>query len=210
MNKTIILSLTILGASISNAFAHHPLDGAMPETALNGLLSGIGHPLLGFDHFAFIVAIGLLAALQPRRVLMPLGFILATMLGTVLTVWAITLPMAELFIIASVVFAGLVIVRGRSIAAIPGVALASIAGLFHGWAYGAAVIGAEPTPLLAYLAGFGFIQLVIIMGVGFIARQVWQAKLPTALQPRLAGAMIAGIGISYFVEYAEALIFPAL
>ena len=64
--------------------------------------------------------------------------------------------------------------------------------------------------MLAYLAGFGFIQLVIIMGVGFIARQVWQAKLPTALQPRLAGAMIAGIGISYFVEYAEALIFPAL
>jgi hypothetical protein len=31
-----------------------------------------------------------------------------------------------------------------------------------------------------------------------------------ALRPRLAGAMIAGVGLSYFVELVEAVVFPAM
>ena len=29
---------------------------------LHGLLSGIGHPIIGFDHLAFVIAVGLIAA----------------------------------------------------------------------------------------------------------------------------------------------------
>ena len=56
----IVVSLTSLFAS-GLAFAHHPLNGMPMETFLHGVLSGIGHPLLGSDHLAFILLVGLVA-----------------------------------------------------------------------------------------------------------------------------------------------------
>ncbi|MFN8984581.1 MAG: HupE/UreJ family protein, partial [Alphaproteobacteria bacterium] len=44
------------------AAAHHPMDGAMPETLWQGFASGIGHPVSGLDHLAFLLAAGVLAA----------------------------------------------------------------------------------------------------------------------------------------------------
>ena len=48
--------------SISPAFAHHPF--AMAEggemNGIQGLLSGMAHPLFGPDHFLFLLAIGFL------------------------------------------------------------------------------------------------------------------------------------------------------
>ncbi|WRH65888.1 MAG: HupE/UreJ family protein [Planktothrix sp. GU0601_MAG3] len=41
------------------------------------------------------------------------------------------------------------------------IGLASVAGLFHGYAYGESIMGAEMTPLISYLAGFTVIQLTI-------------------------------------------------
>ena len=35
--------------------AHHPLAGKEMTTFLDGLLSGLGHPILGIDHFFFIL-----------------------------------------------------------------------------------------------------------------------------------------------------------
>ena len=58
MTKLTSLSLALVVATTSNAFAHHPLGGAAPETMLHGFLSGVGHPLIGFDHLAFVFAIG--------------------------------------------------------------------------------------------------------------------------------------------------------
>ena len=40
------------------AFAHHLMGGEVPTTAWQGLLSGLGHPIIGIDHFAFIVGVG--------------------------------------------------------------------------------------------------------------------------------------------------------
>ena len=88
--------------------------------------------------------------------------------------------------------------------------LAALAGLFHGWAYGAAVVGAEATPLLAYLAGFGVTQLLIALGVGIVARQLWKVARADALQPRLAGALVAGVGLVYLIENVEGMIFPGM
>ena len=72
---------------------HHPLGGAAPETMLHGFLSGVGHPLIGFDHLAFVVAIGVLAAFQTQRLVMPLGFVMGTVIGSLLTLAAVTLPL---------------------------------------------------------------------------------------------------------------------
>ena len=84
------------------------------------------------------------------------------------------------------------------------------AGLFHGWAYGAAVIGAEPTPIAAYLLGFGMIQMAIAVGVALFAQRVWKALDASALQPRLAGAVVAGVGLTYIVEIVEGAVFSAM
>ena len=43
----------------STAFAHHPfgMGDSAALTPLQGLLSGVGHPLLGPDHLLFLLAI---------------------------------------------------------------------------------------------------------------------------------------------------------
>ena len=38
------------------ALAHHPMGGTTPTTFMQGLLSGIGHPILGLDHLAALIA----------------------------------------------------------------------------------------------------------------------------------------------------------
>jgi len=86
----------------------------------------------------------------------------------------------------------------------------SIAGLFHGWAYGAAIVGAEATPLIAYLFGFGTVQLALMFGAGFVMRQIWKAASLLELQPRLAGALLAGVGLTYLVEHLESLVFAGV
>ena len=45
-----------------SASAHHALGGAMPASWTQGLMSGLAHPILGIDHLAFVVGVGLLAA----------------------------------------------------------------------------------------------------------------------------------------------------
>ena len=88
--------------------------------------------------------------------------------------------------------------------------LAVVAGLFHGWAYGAAVVGAETTPILAYLAGFGLVQMAIAGGVALAVARIWRIIDAEALQPRLAGAVVAGVGLAFLVENVEGMIFPAM
>ena len=149
MTRIFIIAATMLFATLSSAFAHHPLGGEVPTTAMHGLLSGIGHPIIGFDHLAFVTAVGLIAAFQSNRLVMPLGFVAGTVAGTMLTLAAVTLPFAEIVITGSVVGAGAVALRGKGAGLLPSTLLAAVAGLFHGWAYGAAVVGAEATPLLA-------------------------------------------------------------
>ena len=51
-----------LSRSIEPALAHHPMGGRMPATFTDGLLSGLGHPIIGLDHLAAVLAIGCLAA----------------------------------------------------------------------------------------------------------------------------------------------------
>ena len=210
MHRILALAVAFTSITLSSAFAHHPLGGEVPQTMLHGFLSGVGHPVIGFDHFAFVVAVGLIAAFHKQRMIMPAGFVLGTMAGTLMTISAIVLPFAELVITASVILAGAIAMRGKHTLIMPMTVGAAVIGLFHGWAYGAAVVGAEATPLLAYLAGFGVTQLLIAVGVGILAREIWKVTTANTLQPRLAGALVAGVGLAYLIENVEGMIFPGM
>ncbi len=213
LNKITAKIITVMAAiiaGISPAFAHHPLGGEAPQTIANGLLSGVGHPIIGFDHLAFVIGIGILAAFFQKNRSAPIGgFIAGTIAGTALIIAGVTLPLAELAITASVVIVGLLAMNAKTAKPVAAAALACFAGLFHGWAYGEAVIGAEATPIIAYVIGFAATQAIIALAAMKIALYAMEDKLsPNTLSPRLAGAMVAGVGLTYLAEWGEALIFP--
>ena len=210
MTRIFALAAAMTLTMANAAFAHHPLGGMTPETALHGFLSGVGHPVIGFDHLAFVIAVGLIAAFHRARLVMPAAFVAGTVGGTMLILASVTLPLAEVVITGSVMVAGGFAMRGKITDIRPAAALAAGAGLFHGWAYGEAVVGAEPTPIVAYLIGFGFIQMAIAMGVALFTARVWKALDAEAMQPRLAGAVVAGVGLTYMVEIVEPLILSAM
>ena len=189
--RTVALAIAAT-AFATPALAHHPLGGETPSTLVHGLLSGIGHPVIGLDHLAFVVAVGIAATLTARPLLMPLAFVLATVLGTVVHLATIDLPLVEFAIALSVAGIGALLLSGLRVATGALAALFAVAGLFHGHAYGEAIFGAEATPLAAYLVGFGLTQWAIAVASGALFGA--SSRLADGLAPRLAGAAVAGAG----------------
>ncbi|MFN4281700.1 MAG: HupE/UreJ family protein [Alphaproteobacteria bacterium] len=206
-NISAVSILAVLLVAANPALAHHAMGGETPDTLLAGFISGLAHPVIGLDHLAFVIAMGLASAFAPRSALAPLAFVAMTVFGCVLFLDGLELPLAEIVITGSVVLLGALVLSGRALPFAAYAALFAIAGLFHGWAYGESIIGAEPTPLVAYLAGFALVQYAIAFAVAWGTKAVWQATSPLALKPRLAGAMMAGIGLAFLVENVEALLF---
>src|SRR5438552_1104114 len=58
-----VVAATSLAVLPRIAWAHHFMGGGPPETFAQGLLSGLGHPVIGLDHAAFILAAGFFLAL---------------------------------------------------------------------------------------------------------------------------------------------------
>lgn len=191
----------------SQTLAHHAMGGAAPETIGEGLLSGLAHPVIGIDHFAFLIAMGIAAAFTSRPRLAPLAFVFATLAGCLLFIAGLRIPGVEIAVAASVVVVGALVVSGRGFSGNVLVALFGVAGILHGAAYGGAIIGAESTPLVGYLAGFACIQAAIALTAGALARRFADAGSVTALRPRLAGAVATGVGVAMLIENLEGVLF---
>lgn len=179
------------------AHAHHPTGGMTPTSFVHGLLSGIGHPILGLDHFAFIVGIGLLAAIAGFGLLLPALFVAAMVAGLTIHIAGISVPFAEVLLALSVVLMGVAVYR-RRVGQGPWLEGASfgLAGLLHGYAFAETVIGAEPTPVLAYIVGLAATQMTIAYGAWYVARagtQISPYLAPIAV--RAFGLVIAVVGI---------------
>ncbi len=193
-----ISALTLLGLSALPAGAHHPLGNEAPSNFLEGLVSGLAHPIIGVDHLAFVIATGLLAAVTGLGIWLPAAFVVASLIGTGLHLQAINLIGVETLISASVLAFGILLASPKLPHRGWVLGLGAIAGIFHGYAYGEAVIGAEMTPILAYLVGFGVIQL----GVAIAAQIIATRTLPNAttesgspkMNLRFAGFVICGAG----------------
>ena len=148
------------------AMAHHPMGGAIPSTLGEGLLSGFGHPIIGVDHFAFLLVAALLSFTLSgmARYLVPLAFVGATVGGTLYHLGAADLPLSETVIALSALLGGVAVLLKRSAPALLMAGLFALFGVFHGYAYGEAIIGAEQTPLLSYLVGFAIMQYAVVAG----------------------------------------------
>ena len=197
-------------AGTAPALAHHMEGGQRPQTFGEGLLSGIGHPVIGVDHFSFIVAVGIAAALAGRLWTLTVSFVVGALAGCLLHVAGVTLPVAELVITATVLLLGAIIATNRELPAIMLGILFAGAGLFHGWAYGGSILGAEQTPLVAYLVGFTLVQLAIAVLAGLVTRWVIAKDAARRAEVRLAGAVVAGIGMALFIGNVEGMLFPGV
>src|SRR4029077_14093481 len=109
-------SLILLALGSAPAFAHHLMGGRTPASFTDGLLSGLGHPVIGLDHFAAVVAVGCLAAAHRVAPALAIGFVLAMMVGVALHLHGATVPGAEILVALSVIFLGVFMLRGRNIA----------------------------------------------------------------------------------------------
>ena len=188
-------AVALLVASAGGALAHHPMGGKMPSTFMEGLLSGLGHPVIGPDHLAFIVAIGIAAALMPAGIGLIAAFISSSTLGVLLHATALSLPIAEQVIAASVIVAGGMLALGHGARQPLWLTLAAAAGLFHGYAFGEAVVGAERGVIGAYLFGLAIIASIIAGAVMVFTRQVLVIGDARAGHLRNAGVMVACIGV---------------
>jgi urease accessory protein len=193
LRRTAFLAAPALLLTLAPASAHHAMGGQMPSTFGEGLLSGLGHPVIGPDHLAFLIAVGIAVGAGGLNLALPLVFVAASAIGVALHVSGMALPGAELIVAASVIAAGFLLARGRATPLLAWAALFGLAGLAHGYAYGESIFGAEPAPLAAYLLGLVAIQSALAIGIAMIARG--RGADVSAIAPRLAGAAIAGVGV---------------
>ncbi|MDA7947857.1 MAG: HupE/UreJ family protein [Hyphomicrobiaceae bacterium] len=196
------------------ALAHHPLGGMPMETFAHGVLSGIGHPLLGFDHLFFVIIVGIAALYTGRALLAPAAYIAAMLVGCFLMASGIGLPMKELVIGLSLLVVGGIVLSGQALGLTTALVLFAAFGLFHGSAFGDSIATQEAAAgmpvLIGYLLGLGVLQYAIAIGAGWVAKTILKATEAQAVQARLAGAVVAGVGLYLTLENVEGLVLGAL
>jgi urease accessory protein len=193
------LAATIIMAGAGSAVAHHPTGGKTPSTFMEGFLSGIGHPVIGIDHLAFIIAIGIAAAFTSGGFGIIAAFIAASTVGVLIHIAELNVPLVEPLVATSVIVAGAALAAGMTSARHGWLALAVVAGLFHGYAFGEAAVGAERTVIGAYLIGLALIQAAIAGAAMLLSRRFLIPRGEGSLPMRAAGAVVASLGVILLV-----------
>jgi len=189
MLRTIALAAFAIAMSSGAATAH--IEGGL----VGGFGGGFAHPILGADHIAAMVAVGLWGAFlgAPAIWLLPIVFPLVMAFGGILGIIGVPLPSVEIGIAVSALVLGLMV----ALAVKPHLAVAAVMvgafAIFHGYAHGAEL--PDGGNAVAYSAGFviatGFLHLCGI-AIGLLTR--WPAGV-TAV--RLTGSAIAIAGLIF-------------
>jgi urease accessory protein len=187
MQVSKLLWVAALGVLLaSNAQAHSAADIG------GGFVSGLLHPVLGWDHVAAMVAVGLWGAFlgSPALWLLPVVFPLVMAVGGALGLAGVNLPGVEIGIAASALVLGaMILLAARPPLWIAGLLVASFA-IFHGHAHGTELPDAASP--LAYSLGFVIATgLLHLSGIGFGLLVRWPLGRSAV---RAAGAVIALAG----------------
>ena len=139
------LALTALFASLASAALAHEGDAAD-----GGFLTGFLHPILGWDHIAAMVAVGLWGAFlgPPAIWLLPVTFPLVMALGGALGVVGVPIPGIEYGIAASALIIGVAVMLALRPPLIIAAVVVGFFAIFHGHAHGTEMPGGrEPARL---------------------------------------------------------------
>jgi urease accessory protein len=157
------------------------------ETA-SSFLSGLLHPLTGFDHLAAMLMVGLWAGMALRRYLWapPVAFVTFMLAGFAYGLAGGPLPVTELLVLASLVVLGLALLF--DVRAPLGLALALVAlfAFAHGHAHGAEL----PNGAVAWRFAAGFALMTASLHLAGLAVARF-ANRPVA---RAIGASGAALG----------------
>jgi len=188
-------SLTLALLASAPALAHHPMGGETPQTVVQGLLSGLAHPVLGLDHLAVLIGAGLLAARFAAGAWLIPAFVIAMAAGALFPVAGLAIPAGEVLVAASVIAVGAAAALRPTLPVGLAAALFAAAGLVHGHALSEAIVGAETAPLLAYLLGLAAIQTGLAAGALLLARWLASGALAPTAGLRGAGLAVASFGL---------------
>lgn len=186
--RTTMAAAAVLLATADMASAH---VGLTPH--VHGFGDGFLHPLLGLDHLAAMLAVGLWSATLGGAAMLavPAAFVGLLVAGAVLATAGIALPAVEPVVTASVVVLGLLVALKIRLPVAAAAVVVGLFGLFHGYAHGAEMPAAAAP--LAY--GLGFVTataLLHLAGIGAglaLGRASWQQAA------RVAGGGVATLGV---------------
>ena len=187
----IIVVLAAIFPLFDIAFAHDESGGGA------GFVTGLFHPVLGFDHFLAMLSVGVISAQIGGRAIwyIPATFVLAMILGGILGMQSVNILAVEAGIALSVLILGSILAAGKVMPEWIAVIAVGIFGIFHGHAHGTEM------PLIAdpWLYGAGFVigtSLIHLTGVLFGIAFRGARRGDYAL--RAAGVGIAAAGAYIF------------
>jgi len=189
-SRALLLALSV-GLVPQIVYAH---DGS--TVPFGGFLSGLVHPVLGYDHLLAMLSVGILSAQIGGRAIwtVPATFVGVMALGGTLGLINIGLTSTELGIAASLVLLGAIIAAEQRLPVRLAMLGVGFFAIFHGYAHGAEM----PTTADPVLYAFGFLTgtaLIHIAGVviGDIAKHYERGKIFL----RVGGGLIALVGVLF-------------
>lgn len=189
--RTLLFFIVLLSCA-SGASAHEGAGFA------GGFSSGFMHPLLGWDHVAAMVAVGLWGAVLGKSAiwLLPVVFPLVMAFGGALGVIGIALPGVEVGIALSALVLGCMVMFSVRPPLWLAAVLVGAFAIFHGHAHGTE-LPAAANPL-AYSVGFVLATgLLHLGGILFSLFSRWRAGRSMV---RAGGAIIALAGAMFLLR----------
>lgn len=194
MNNTLRLC-TILLATIAAA----PALAHTGEGIQGGFISGLTHPIFGWDHVVAMVAVGLWGAIlgAPAIWILPIVFPLVMAFGAALGIAGISVPFIEPGIALSGVVLGLLVAFFVRTPLVVAAVIVGVFSIFHGYAHGTELPSAANP--LAYGVGF-VISTGILHAIGIAFGMLtgsdigkWVVRAGGILIAMVGGAFLFGI-----------------
>ncbi len=190
MIKTLILFLLFFSSVLS---AHEA-----QSLPYGPFLSGITHPVLGFDHLLAMVSVGMISAQIGGRAIwtVPATFVIVMFFGGILGLNYSGLTGYEIGIALSVLLLGSTLAADKKIDANFAMLAVAIFAIFHGYAHGEEIPSiAEPPP---YVTGF-MTGTVILHVTGVVIADISTHYEKGKILLRLLGGLIALSGLYFLI-----------
>lgn len=191
-SRIIRRALPVVAIAIPATVQAHPGHGALEFSA------GALHPVLGFDHLAAMVAVGLLAAqLGGRaRLALPAAFIATLALGAMAGAAGMIVPGVEHGVAFSALALGVLLAVAARLPLAATAAVVAIGGAFHGMAHGIEI----PSNATGLSFGLGFVVSSAVLHFTGIALGSALIRSSHSLAIRCAGALTALFALGLLIR----------
>ena len=195
MHRQLMWMLLVTVCSFASPAFAHSLEGVS-----GGFISGLTHPIFGWDHVVAMVAVGLWGAVlgAPAIWILPIVFPLVMAIGAAFGIIGIPIPFIETGIALSGVVLGLLVAflvkAPMAVAAV----LVGLFAIFHGYAHGTELPAAANS--VAYGIGF-VIATGLLHAAGILFGTLTTLKMGN-LAVRTGGAVIALVGAAFLTGFA--------